>query len=59
MRSLIDLLNATIEAKHLLKHPFYVAWTKGELNLTDLQLYAQRYFAHVLAFPTYLSGSAK
>jgi pyrroloquinoline-quinone synthase len=55
VHSLIDLLNARIEAKHLLKHPFYIAWTNGELRLVDLQLYAKRYFAHVLAFPTYLS----
>lgn len=55
MPSLIDLLNARIEAKHLLKHPFYVAWANGELSLADLQLYATRYFAHVRAFPAYLS----
>lgn len=56
MHSLIDLLNAKIEAKHLLKHPFYAAWANGELSRADLQLYAKRYFAHVLAFPTYLSA---
>lgn len=55
MHSLIDQLNTRIEAKHLLKHPFYVAWTNGELSLADLQLYAARYFAHVRAFPAYLS----
>jgi len=44
-----------MEAKHLLRHPFYVAWANGELTLADLRLYATRYFAHVRAFPAYLS----
>lgn len=55
MHSLIDRLNERIEAKHLRKHPFYAAWANGELSLADLQLYATRYFAHVRAFPAYLS----
>ena len=55
MPSLTHRLNQQIEAKHLLKHPFYVAWTSGALTLADLQLYAAQYFAHVRAFPAYLS----
>ena len=55
MHSTIELLNAKIEEKHLLKHPFYVAWANGELTRDDLRLYAARYFAHVRAFPAYLS----
>ena len=52
---LIELLNAKIDAKHLLKHPFYLAWANGELTVADLRLYAAQYFAHVWAFPAYLS----
>src|SRR5882724_2074416 len=55
MSSTIEVLNQKIEAKHLLKHPFYVAWSNGELSLEDLQSYARQYFAHVRAFPAYLS----
>lgn len=49
-------INATIEAKHLLKHPFYVAWTEGKLTKEQLRHYAEQYFYNVLAEPTYLSA---
>ncbi len=55
MSATIHLLNEKIEAKHLLKHPFYRAWSAGELTLEDLQSYSRQYFAHVRAFPAYLS----
>jgi pyrroloquinoline-quinone synthase len=55
MHEIIEVLNQKIQAKHLLKHPFYVAWSNGNLTLKDLQLYACQYFAHVRAFPVYLS----
>jgi pyrroloquinoline-quinone synthase len=40
----------------LLKHPFYQAWSKGELTREDLREYAAEYWYHVSAFPTYLSA---
>lgn len=40
----------------MLKHPFYVAWTEGKLNKSVLAEYARQYYAHVRAFPTYVSG---
>ena len=46
----------TINAKHLLKHPFYVAWTEGKLTKEQLRHYAEQYFYNVLAEPTYLSA---
>ncbi len=51
-----DRLNAVINQKHLLKHPFYVAWTEGKLTQAHLKDYAVQYFQNVLAFPTYLSA---
>ena len=45
-----------IAAKHLLKHPFYLAWTRGELTVEALADYARQYYHHVAAFPTYLSA---
>lgn len=40
----------------MLKHPFYVAWTEGKLSQAVLGEYAKQYYAHVSAFPTYVSG---
>lgn len=41
---------------HLLRHPFYQAWSRGELSQADLAEYAAEYWHHVAAFPTYLSA---
>ncbi len=40
----------------LLCHPFYRAWSAGELTREDLREYAADYYHHVSAFPTYLSA---
>jgi pyrroloquinoline-quinone synthase len=40
----------------LLRHPFYQAWSKGELTRAELAAYAEQYLPHVAAFPTYLSA---
>src|SRR3954452_24423838 len=40
----------------LLQHPFYQAWSKGELTREDLRHYAAEYWHHVAAFPAYLSA---
>jgi pyrroloquinoline-quinone synthase len=47
---------ARIERYNLLKHPFYTAWTAGELTREDLREYAAEYWHHVSAFPSYLSA---
>jgi pyrroloquinoline-quinone synthase len=49
-------LEAIVAEKHLLTHPFYVAWTEGKLTREHLKHYAEQYFHHVLAFPTYISA---
>ncbi len=56
LTSHLDQIDAQIAAKHLLTHPFYQAWTKGELSMEALQDYARQYYHHVAAFPTYLSA---
>jgi pyrroloquinoline-quinone synthase len=53
---IIPILNDKIDNKHLLKHPFYQAWSAGTLPLEGLRHYSQQYFAHVRAFPAYLSA---
>jgi pyrroloquinoline-quinone synthase len=49
-------IRSIINERHLLGHPFYVAWSKGELPYEQLQQYAAQYMHHVLAEPTYLSA---
>jgi pyrroloquinoline-quinone synthase len=40
----------------LLCHPFYKAWTAGELTRDDLREYATDYYHHVAAFPANLAA---
>lgn len=56
MNQHLATIDKQIAAKHLLTHPFYLAWTRGELRKEALKDYAQQYYHHVAAFPTYLSA---
>src|SRR5579863_1150886 len=47
-------LDARIAKYDLLCHPFYKAWSAGELTREDLQEYGRDYFHHVAEFPEYL-----
>lgn len=49
-------LDARIAKYDLLCHPFYKAWSAGELTRDDLRAYAQDYYHHVEAFPSYLAS---
>jgi pyrroloquinoline-quinone synthase len=53
----IEQIDALIEERSLLKHPFYQAWQRGELTLDALRGYACQYYHHVLAFPQYVSAA--
>tara|TARA_A100001037_G_C15152647_1_gene640547 strand:+ start:6468 stop:7148 length:681 start_codon:yes stop_codon:yes gene_type:complete len=55
MNEIINTLQTAIDAKSILKHPFYQAWQKGELNQEDLKLYAEQYYFFESAFPQRLS----
>jgi len=50
-----EQLDARIAKYDLLCHPFYRAWSEGKLSRQDLKIYAQDYYHHVEAFPTYLA----
>lgn len=52
----LEVLHNELDQYHLLKHPFYKAWTEGKLTLGTLQIYAQEYYHHVAAFPRYISA---
>jgi len=49
-------LEERIARYDLLCHPYYKAWTAGQLTRDDLREYAADYYHHVAAFPTYLSA---
>ena len=49
-------LDASIRSRHLLKHPFYQAWSHGELPSRPLQEYAGQYYHFESNFPRYVAG---
>lgn len=51
-------LDIRIAKYDLLCHPFYKAWSAGRLTREDLREYAQDYYHHVEAFPSYLAAFA-
>jgi len=53
-----ERLEASIARHDLLCHPFYKAWSAGELTRDDLREYARQYYHHVDAFPCYLAEFA-
>jgi len=51
-----EQLEARIAKYDLLCHPFYRAWEQGKLTRDELREYAQQYYHHVEAFPSYLAA---
>lgn len=51
----VSNLNNKLEKLNLLNHPFYQAWNDGTLSNETLKTYAGEYYAHVAAFPRYIS----
>ncbi len=49
-------IDAAIEARAMLSHPFYQAWEEGTLTRDALRTYAKQYFHHVEAFPRAVSA---
>src|ERR1700761_4156693 len=56
LQAFLAALEQRIARYDLLCHPYYKAWTAGELTRDDLREYAADYYQHVAAFPTYLSA---
>ena len=54
--ALISAIDAQVNARRILLHPFYQRWTAGQLSQAALNDYAKQYYHHVAAFPTYLSA---
>jgi|SRR5580700_4088448 pyrroloquinoline-quinone synthase len=55
-QAFLAALDERIARYDLLCHPYYRAWTAGELTRDDLRQYAADYYHHVAAFPAYLSA---
>jgi pyrroloquinoline-quinone synthase len=51
-----EQLDTRLGKYDLLCHPFYKAWSAGQLTRNDLRAYAQDYYHHVEAFPSYLAA---
>lgn len=49
-------IDLRVDARAMLKHPFYQAWTAGTLSADTLRDYAKQYFHHVEAFPQAVSS---
>ena len=49
-------VEAILTKYDLLQHPFYQAWSKGELTAEELKSYGKQYLNHVAAFPAYLTA---
>jgi pyrroloquinoline-quinone synthase len=50
-------LDHMIRERHLLKHPFYVAWAKGEVPMSTLRDYAGQYYQFESNFPRYVAAT--
>src|SRR5215469_6545029 len=57
-KEFLAALDTRIRKYDLLCHPFYKAWSAGELTREDLRDYALDYYQHVHAFPSYLAALA-
>jgi pyrroloquinoline-quinone synthase len=49
-------IKAILEAKPMLKHPFYVEWAQGTLPMAKLRQFARQFYPFEVAFPRYLSA---
>ena len=57
MSTVVAEIQSLVASRRLLDHPFYTAWSKGELSRDVLQKYAEQYYHWVNAFPTWLSAT--
>jgi pyrroloquinoline-quinone synthase len=57
MSAVTDRIHELISKRRLLDHPFYNAWSMGELTRANLQAYAAQYYHWVQAFPQWLSAT--
>ncbi len=53
----VAAIDAMLKERHLLKHPFYVAWSNGELPMPTLRSYAAQYYRFEVNFPRFVAAA--
>ncbi len=53
--NIIKRIDAMIEERSLLKHPFYQMWSDGKLTQESLTGYSKEYFQLVKAVPSFMA----
>ncbi|MEW5841151.1 MAG: iron-containing redox enzyme family protein [Thermoproteota archaeon] len=53
---LVERIDAEIEKRSLLKHPFYQMWSEGKLTVDHLRGYSKEYFQLVKAVPAFVQN---
>jgi pyrroloquinoline-quinone synthase len=53
----VEAIDKLLRERHLLKHPFYVAWSRGELPLETLRTYAGQYYRFESSFPRFVAAA--
>lgn len=51
------IIDRLLRERALLTHPFYTAWSRGEVSLPTLRAYAQQYYHFEANFPRYVAGT--
>ncbi len=57
MAGRVDPIDQLLRERHLLKHPFYQAWSRGDLSLDTLRSYAGQYYHFESNFPRYVAAA--
>ncbi len=50
-------IDELLRERHLLKHPFYLAWSRGDLSIDTLRSYAGQYYHFESNFPRYVAAA--
>jgi pyrroloquinoline-quinone synthase len=53
----VAAIDSLLRERHLLKHPFYVAWSRGEITRDTLRSYAGQYYQFESNFPRYVAAA--
>lgn len=53
--NIVERIDAMIQEKSLLKHPFYQMWSDGKLDRESLAGYSKEYFQLVKAVPSFMT----
>jgi len=57
MPTTVATIDRLLTERHLLKHPFYVAWSNGDLPIETLRSYAGQYYHFESNFPRFVAAA--